>query len=615
MSSPIDIYSKILTAVPDIIRDISKLYVSGRGETTSGSNESSRTYGSVGLPPSGESSGVSTAPSVSDSFQGLRSVTGARPALRPFVIGFIPPDVRVSFVPVDRSISAVDIGGNAGGEIVNTVNIDTAGSKRASDLPDSFYRALVKVAHAIGCRPSDLLLILHTESGINPAAANHVDGDPNKPIQAIGLNQITEIALKAAGLTEEFWRGGFRNLTAEQQLPYVQNYFAHQNRGSYQNAVQLKLANFAPGLIKKATSSNSVLYAMHNPDGSINNKWKQNRGINPTGDITVGSISDRLLLKSNTAAFRSQLSRLKSVVGSAATRLPPPGGGGANTITSISTAGEIAPGTFEAPPPASGIMMTGNISSPEPDDPLLLVGRNLVLSDRRREVVNKQLEELNNQIDVANSIPSLLMLINPQEFSRSYEHQVDVTKGRRGPIVSMWLEKPLSISGKGVTAAQYAFSPGKKGGGLTNLNRVHSLSYANLMSLVMTYRNNGHLYTQAVTGDSQNFGIPVISMSVYIYYDGNIYIGSFDDFSVTDDAEKPYNLSYSWNFTARYHFDVLNDDQTISSVVSDLLRSELISIGELNRSEPLIPEEVTPIVQEPTAQEDDSFFDVDVLNE
>lgn len=226
-------------------------------------------------------------------------------------------------------------------------------------------------------------------------------------------------------------------------------------------------------------------------------------------------------------------------------------------------------------------MMTGNISSPEPDDPLLLVGRNLVLSDKRRDVVNKQLEELNNQIDAANSISSLLMLVNPQDFTRSYEHQIDTPKGRRGQIVHMWLEKPLSISGKGTTAAQYAFSP-DGGGGLTNVHRVHSLSYANLMSLVMTYRNNGHLFTQAVTGDDQNFGIPVISMSVYIYYDGHIYIGSFDDFSITDDAEKPYSLSYSWKFTARYYFDVLSGDQTLSGLVNELNSSDLAR--ELSRA-------------------------------
>lgn len=214
--------------------------------------------------------------------------------------------------------------------------------------------------------------------------------------------------------------------------------------------------------------------------------------------------------------------------------------------------------------PNASVMMSGNISSTDPVDELSITGRNIVVSDKRQDVVSKQLNELKNQIDSANRIPSLLMLINPSEFTRNYEHQVDYPKGRRGQITHMWLEKPLAISCKGVTAAQYAFGP--KGGGLTHMHRLHSLSYANLMSLVMMYRNNGHLYTQAITGDQHNWGIPVISMSVFIYYDSHIYIGSFDDFSVSDDAEKPFNLSYAWKFTSRYDFEVTEiNDQVVSA--------------------------------------------------
>jgi hypothetical protein len=148
-----------------------------------------------------------------------------------------------------------------------------------------------------------------------------------------------------------------------------------------------------------------------------------------------------------------------------------------------------------------------------------------------------------------------MMLVNPSKFTRSYEQTVDPVKVRRGYAVHVWNERPLSISCDGVTAAQYAFRADGEGG-LTHFNRLYSASYKNLMSLVSFYRNNGHIYRGAPNNDPYNMGVPTISMSVYIYYDEKIYVGSFDDFSVTDDAEKPYNMSYSFKFTVRYEVDL-----------------------------------------------------------
>ena len=145
-------------------------------------------------------------------------------------------------------------------------------------------------------------------------------------------------------------------------------------------------------------------------------------------------------------------------------------------------------------------------------------------------------------------------MINPREFTRSYEHTIDSVKARRGHIVHHWLEKPLSISSSGVSALQFAVNASGNGG-ITHQNRVQSLSYRNLLSLITIYRNNGHIYTTGL-GDSLNSGIPIVSNSIFVYYDGHVYIGSFDDFSVTDSADKPFNMAYSWKFTARYDIDV-----------------------------------------------------------
>jgi len=110
----------------------------------------------------------------------------------------------------------------------------------------------------------------------------------------------------------------------------------------------------------------------------------------------------------------------------------------------------------------------------------------------------------------------------------------------------------MTISCSGVTAGQYVFNIFGQGG-LSQLNRVQSISYQNLLSLVMTYKNNGVIYERNVPG---SVGTPVLAVSLFIYYDDKVYIGSFDSFTVEDDANQPYNLSYSFRFTVRYEIDV-----------------------------------------------------------
>jgi len=196
-----------------------------------------------------------------------------------------------------------------------------------------------------------------------------------------------------------------------------------------------------------------------------------------------------------------------------------------------------------------------NITDANAEDPLSdQLGRNISIAyGQRVEDVQKQTNYLNQQILAIQAMPALMMLVNPSEFNRSYEHTTDPVKTRSGFVVNMWLEKPLVISSKGVTAGQYVFQS-DGGGGISALNRIYSVSYQNLMSLVSMFKNNANIFTDGTFGDG-NTGIPLISMSLYIYYDNHIYIGSFDDFTITDDGNKPYNLTYDWKFTVRYDID------------------------------------------------------------
>ena len=192
------------------------------------------------------------------------------------------------------------------------------------------------------------------------------------------------------------------------------------------------------------------------------------------------------------------------------------------------------------------------------------IGRNLEVDDRRQAIVDRQTEALRRQIDIIKATPPLVMLINPSSFRRTYEQATDSgVKTRSRNVVHAWLERPMKISCNGVTAGQYAFDF-EGNGGLTNTNRVHSLSYGNLLSLVTIYKNNGIILSGEEVG--QEAGVPIIPFTIFIYYDDRIYLGSFDDFTVEDSGDKPYNMSYSCNFTVRY--DQQLDQRLVDSSVA-----------------------------------------------
>lgn len=194
-----------------------------------------------------------------------------------------------------------------------------------------------------------------------------------------------------------------------------------------------------------------------------------------------------------------------------------------------------------------------NITDTADIDQLINQGQNIEQSqDKERvEAANRQTAALQLQLDIFKTIPPLILLINPTEFTRDHENLADNSiKSRQGMIPHVWLEQPLSLTASGVTAAQYVVRADGTGG-LTHHKRIHSLSYLNLMSMVEIYKNNGMTFTGKEAGDG-NSGIGSIPMSVYIYYDGHLYIGSFDDFEIGDSGEKPYNMDWGFKFTVRY---------------------------------------------------------------
>lgn len=138
-------------------------------------------------------------------------------------------------------------------------------------------------------------------------------------------------------------------------------------------------------------------------------------------------------------------------------------------------------------------------------------------------------------------VPPLTLLINPKDISIAYTKDIDDRSWTQdGPIVEYKGNNPLRLQANGVMAGMYT---GKYG--ITRRLKTASLSFQQLMSLYLMYRNNGNDFSPTSPGQISIVG------AVTIFYDGVFYIGSFDNFNIQEDANSPFRLAYNFNFTAR----------------------------------------------------------------
>lgn len=113
-------------------------------------------------------------------------------------------------------------------------------------LGSGFYPKLVQLSSEVGMKPEDILAIMTSESGISPSAHN-ANGN------ASGLMQFMPSTLPSVGFKGD--HNQFRQLSGEQQLPYIKNYIENQmqvNGGPFTSAAQYYVAVFWPVGLKLA---------------------------------------------------------------------------------------------------------------------------------------------------------------------------------------------------------------------------------------------------------------------------------------------------------------------------------------------------------------------------
>lgn len=144
-------------------------------------------------------------------------------------------------------------------------------------------------------------------------------------------------------------------------------------------------------------------------------------------------------------------------------------------------------------------------------------------------------------------IPPLVMLVNPSDFEVSARKVVNESYAKGGYIVEHWGEELDSIRVSGRTGGFYVgnfFFEEKTG--LTRINAINSAAYQNIMALYLIYKNNGYNYEKQFDRRRIN-SVGHIRM----YYDWTTYYGSFRNFRLTEEAEKPFQFTYSFEFVPR----------------------------------------------------------------
>lgn len=89
------------------------------------------------------------------------------------------------------------------------------------NLSNAFFNKVVEIAKRIECDPNDLMGIMNSESGLNPAAVNRFSN-------ATGLIQFMPSTARAFNTSVS----ALRNMSAERQLDYVEKYLISNKKSA-----------------------------------------------------------------------------------------------------------------------------------------------------------------------------------------------------------------------------------------------------------------------------------------------------------------------------------------------------------------------------------------------
>lgn len=177
------------------------------------------------------------------------------------------------------------------------------------DIDALFFPKLDEVARNIGANSVHLLSVMYSESGCKASAWNDNPKNlpPEKRYNASGLIQFMPFILPNVGWTHG--HAAFRQLTATEQLPYVQRYYM-RHKGHLGTIGGLYVATFLPALVKNAGDPSFVLTAKN---GVLGWAYGPNAAFDANHDlqITVGELEDAVRRNCRGPRWQELVARLE----------------------------------------------------------------------------------------------------------------------------------------------------------------------------------------------------------------------------------------------------------------------------------------------------------------
>lgn len=147
---------------------------------------------------------------------------------------------------------------------------------------------------------------------------------------------------------------------------------------------------------------------------------------------------------------------------------------------------------------------------------------------------------------VTSILPDDLKLVlhtNPKSMKVSYEKVIERTQTKGGFVEQHWGDGTSSIDFDMATGGfmrLYSGLANNTSPEMTEGTRRESLAYDSYLDILALFHNNGSVYD--INGQVALQG------KIQITFDGGIYLGWFNDFTVTESVQNPYQFTMTTTF-------------------------------------------------------------------
>lgn len=135
------------------------------------------------------------------------------------------------------------------------------------------------------------------------------------------------------------------------------------------------------------------------------------------------------------------------------------------------------------------------------------------------------------------------LLVNPESINHGKTHTTGAALTRQGYVTQYWGPNQDLLTGNGRSAAFMTPETG-----LTSKADQRSFGFQNFMSLVSAYRNNGYEFLDMTDLSLLVTRVIHIVHGIEISYDNQIFMGHFNNFTIDQLAENPFNINYNFEF-------------------------------------------------------------------